>query len=97
MIRAGRGERGVPLGDGRKKRAVGESKIKDRGSCTVRKGKTCVQPLLVEEGVATLRRVVVVRMRQTKFPRIKFAQRIGSRVVYVEVTHHQGRERVTLK
>jgi len=30
MVRASRGERGVPLGDRQKKKAVGESKIEDR-------------------------------------------------------------------
>jgi len=94
MVRSSRGERGVPLGDRWKKGAVGESEIEDRSPCILCKGKACIQPWLVEERVATLKRMIVVRMRQIVFSRIECAQGVYGRMVYVEVTHHQGRERV---
>jgi len=41
--------------------------------------------------------LAVLRVRQVVLPRVECVQRVGSRMVQVEVTNHQGRERVILE
>jgi len=81
MVRASRGERCVPTRERRKKRAVSEDDVEDRGSGVVCKGEACIQPRLVEERVAILRSLAVVGVQYVVFSRIERAQGVGGWVV----------------
>jgi len=97
VVGAGRFKGSIPFSDRGKKWAVGEGEVQDRGPGVVCERKTSIQSRLVEEGVAALRGMTEVRLRQVEHSRIKPPKGVGARVMEVEVTNHQGREGVILK
>jgi len=97
MVRTGRFERSIPFSDRREKWAIGEGEVKDRRPGVVCKRKASIQTRLVEKGVAALRGMTEVGLRQVVLSRIKPSKGVGGRVMEVEITNHQGREGVILK